>query len=410
MKVSYKFASRYIFTYRSYHFINFITFFSILGIIIGSAALICVMSIFNGFREFAEQQLTSFDPHVRITNNKKNYLENPDSLKNILQADKRIKAISGIIKGKALIFKNNNMQAAYLNAVRQNENDSVSGVAKKMIIGDFRLKSYYGSSRIALGAILADKLRALPGDTILLLSPQSLETSLISYKTPYFAIVVVCGLFQSNDQQYDENYAYIPLETGAKLFKIPENSASSLDIRLNSLDLTNDFINDWQKILGNNFKIESWYDLHKDLYNIMQFERLATFVVLSLIIIIAAFNILASLTMTVIEKTNDIALLKAIGATNNLISRIFRNTGLIVGVISSTFGTLLGVGLCYGQIYFKWFRLDTTKYLVDSIPVSLHFIDAAAVFLFSLLLSYLTTIYPSSRVSKVNISEALREY
>ena len=140
----------------------------------------------------------------------------------------------------------------------------------------------------------------------------------------------------------------------------------------------------------------------------MRFEQLAAFVILSIIILIAVFNVLASLTMSVIDKKSDIGILKAIGANKEGITRIFRNVGLFSGVFSTVLGTALGLFLCYGQINFKWFKVDTSKFIIDAIPVKIDYFYVLIVIITSIVLSVIATIYPSKRAAKTNILNALR--
>ncbi len=155
-------------------------------------------------------------------------------------------------------------------------------------------------------------------------------------------------------------------------------------------------------------EILTWYDLHRELYNVMQLERVSVFVILTLIIVLAVFNVLASISMTVTEKKRDIGILMAMGAKPGQIGKIFLYESIIIGTLGTVLGIILGLLLCYGQIEYGWFSLSASKFLITSIPVSVYFTDILAVAAVSLGLSYISGIIPSRRASKTPVNENIR--
>ena len=408
MKLSTKIALRYIFTFRSFHFITIITFISLLAIIIGNITLICVMSIFNGFREFAVEQLLSIDPHLRIVASEGAFVHNIDELVAKIEKDPNIEYIMPVNNARVIVQSGDAFQIAQLNSAAKGKIQDFSGIERSIVFGKLNKERLGNSYQLAVGSLLANKLKLSPGDTILLTSPEKIENSIKAFKQLSWERVVISGIFQTNDKEYDEFYIYGADEIFHNLFKCPENSASSIDIRLKNSALSFDYQKSISSGLPKDLQVLSWWDLHKDLFSIMQFERISTFSILSIIILIAAFNVLASLFMTVVEKKPDISLLKALGAKDDLIRKIFLKEGLIIGIIGSTIGTILGLGACLGQIHFKWFKLDTDKYLIDALPLSIHTSDLLFVFLFSLILSVVVTLYPAKRAGKVSIIQEIR--
>lgn len=366
------------------------------------------MSIFNGFREFAIDQLVSFDPHLRIVANEGAYVKDAEKLISKIKQDPHIQYILPINQARIIIQSGNDFQIAQFNSAVNGKIQDVSGIEQSIVFGSFNIKKEFDINNVVVGGILANKLKLSPGDTILLTSPEKIEKSVKAYKQLKWEKVAVSGIFQTNDKQYDEFYIYGSDEIFHNLFNIPENSASSIDIRLNDVNLAFDYKEKIKEDLAQDLEVLTWWDLHKDLFSVMQFERMSTFSILSIIIIIAAFNVLASLVMTVIEKKPDISLLKALGAKDKLIREIFLKEGVIIGIIGSTIGTLIGVGLCLGQLYFKWFALDTDRYLIDALPLSIHTGDVLLVFFFSLILSIVVTLYPARRAGKVSIIQEIR--
>jgi len=408
MNLSLRIALRYIFSFRAFHFITFITIISIIGIVIGVAALICVTSIFNGFGEFTEQQLIGLDPHIRVIPAKGAWLKDYPKVISELKKNSLINAITPVISGRIIIIKNGNMKVSQLNGYFPEEFTSVSGINKSMVAGHFILKNdNINEDCIILGSNLAYSLKALPGDNVMLMSLKMVENSVKTMSQNNGIPAKVTGIFQTNNPEYDDAYGYCSINTSSLLFNPPENNASAIDIRLNKSEDAQDLIKKLQPIYPN-LLFQSWYDLHKDLYNILKFERVSVFIVLSLIIVIAVFNVLASLSMTVVEKRADIALLKAIGATDLLIKKIFIRTGLIIGFLSTFIGAGIGMGLCYSQIFWGWIKLSGGKYLLSTLPVTISYSDVIIIISISMILSLVTTIYPSARAASTKIIDSIR--
>lgn len=401
-------AFRYLFTFRKFHFITFITIISMFGIIIGVAALIIVMSIFNGFGEFTEKQLIGYDPHLRIMSKGGVWLKDYDNVIDYLNSNDRITGFSSVVEGRVILVNKDNMKVAQLFGYEPEKFHSVSGLDQNIINGNFDIQNQEGRDKIVLGSGLSFSIRSNPGEYLDVMSLYDIEKSILMMSRQQGKKIFVSGIFLTNNQEYDEAYAVTSLNTATQLLKAPPNAITAIDIRLKDVEKSENLK---IELLKNFPKLEvlTWYDLHKELYNILKLERIAVFVILSLIIIIAVFNVLAALAMTVVEKRPDIAVLKTIGANDSSIHRIYITLGLTIGALSTLIGTLLGLGLSYGQIYFQWFKLNAADYLIPAIPVSINFVDVILVICLSVFLSFVATIYPSKRASSTNIIEALRE-
>lgn len=402
MNFEHKIALRYIFSKRSYNFITVITTISLIGITIGVAAIIAVLSIFNGFQDITQNQITGFDPHIRIISKNGNINENDSLLNKIHNSD--ITASAYMLEGKAIATNNSKLQVFNALSTDGKNEELFNIVINNMLTGNFDISDRVFDKAL-IGARLADKLRVMPGDTLTLFSPEMMESSLISYRIPQPVKVTVWGIYQMNIKDYDD-YAFINLKAAQRLFRTSE--FSQLDIKLDDYNKAETVKSQISKQLGSDYIINSWIDINKDLYNIMKFERMASFMIMSLIIIIAVFNILASLTMTVVEKQKDIAVLKSLGATESSLKKIFMFEGVLIGIISTIAGVIIGLIFCYGQINFKWFKIDGNKYIIDAIPLVINYWDVLLISAFSLLLSILATIYPARVASRTNITESLK--
>lgn len=399
-RYEYMIANRYVFTFkREFNFITIITIISTLGITLGIAALISVLSIFNGFQKFAEQQIIGFDPHIRITYSPEKY--QLEEIENKVNKLSNIDSYSPSFQGKIILQNKNSMQAAELILIDTKNKKYIHGIQKTIATGRFDF-SRKDMNSIVLGSGVSERLNVLPDDTIFALSPDLIESSIKQMNANQEIQFSVSGLFISNSKDYDDGVCFADISLKDVLFTKNSNIINAIDIKLKDVKL----IDESKQALLEKFpdaKIQTWYDLHSDIFNVMKLERLMVFVVLSLIIVIAVFNLLASLTMTVVEKQRDISILKAIGADDKSIKKVFITEGAMIGLMSAYYGTLLGLGFCYGQINFSWFKLDTHKYLINAIPVSIDYWYVVGIVLFAIVISILSTIIPARIASKQEI-------
>ncbi len=407
MQLPYFIARRYAFSRHSLNFITIITSVSIVGIAIGVAALIVVTSIFNGFRTLAESGLIGFDPHVRVSAANGAFINAADSLHRLIRAVDGVRASSSVLSGKVIGAKGAELQALQLNGVDPQEIDMVSGVSDNVISGEFDIGRHNGVARLVLGIGVADKLGTFTGDSLMLISPAALEESIVYSSYPQTVKAVVAGVFQLNNREYDAFYAYSSRGVAARLFRAAPNTAMSIDIRGAGVEDADGIAKELRALLGDAFLVETWYDLHEDLYNVLRFERMAAFTIFAIIILIAVFNVFASLTMTVKEKRSEIGVLKAMGASSKLIVRIFFGESVLIGVTGTSAGLVLGLLLCYGQIHYRWFTLDTSKYIVPAIPLEVHGSDIITIAIVALVLALLAGIYPARKAAAVRMARAL---
>jgi lipoprotein-releasing system permease protein len=308
---------------------------------------------------------------------------------------------------KGMLNNENSNEVVFIKGVDQNEIGNVSGLKEVLRYGELDLTNSGEFGGMVVGFSLLGRLKARPGDTITLLSPVGLESALTQFVEPRTKRFVINGIYDSDNKDYDGNFAYISLANSQELFQL-EGKVNGVEIRLNNI---NDSESQKEKIsssLGNDFKVMTWYDLHEDFYSILKIERWVAFTILSLIIAVASFNILGSLTMTVIEKKRDIGVLKALGATDKMITNIFLFEGVSVGIIGMIAGTILGLGTVLGQKYFEFYTLDASIYKISALPVELRFTDFIFIPLAALVLCFLASLYPSRRAAGLEPVSAIR--
>jgi lipoprotein-releasing system permease protein len=386
-------------------FITIISLISIIGVMIGTAALIVVLSVFNGFNGLVTSLLVGFDPHIRIEKPKNENISNLDSLERIISGIKEIKSFSPVISEKAMIITGQINRVIIINGVDDKKIGEVSGVKNKIINGKFEFDDNAELKSIVLGLTLADRLGVIKGDTVFLVSSSGMDNSILQFSNPKVMKLKVIGIFESNNKDYDNFYAYISLSAAKELF---DTDYSTIEVRLNDINNSLKVKKEIENVLPAGFTVLTWYDLHKDLYSIMKIERWVAYIILCLIIAVATFNILGSLTMTVIEKKRDIGVMISFGFTKKKIARIFMLQGLLVGVIGTVLGCLLGLILCILQIKFGLFPLDPNIYIISALPVELRWTDFIYVSFASILICFLATIYPSKRAANLSPIDAIR--
>ncbi len=400
-------AKRYLGSKRQMRFINIIMAVSVIGITVGVAALIVVLSVFNGFNGVVTGVLVGFDPHVRIEPAEGATMEITDSLQRVVDGDRRIAAWAPYVSSKALLMTSSQNRVVLVKGVIDSTIDRVSGVGKSTVLGSFHFDDGPGQAGLVLGLTLADRLGATVGAEVTVVSPVGVDALVMQFGQPLMKKCRVVGIYDSNNKDYDANFAFVSLQTARQLFGVPEG-VSGIEIRLTDIDDAGSVKNELERDFGRRLRVSTWYDLHRDLYSVMKIERWSAYIILCLIIGVASFNVLGSLTMSIIEKRRDIGILKAIGATQTSITRLFMFEGILVGVLGTVVGMIIGTLVCYLQIEYRIFPLDPSVYIIPAIPVELHALDFIAVGGASMLLSGLSSLYPAARAARMVPVDALR--
>jgi lipoprotein-releasing system permease protein len=406
MSVERSIAVRYLISKRQVGLVTAISIISVIGVMIGVAALIVVLSVFNGFGGLVTSILVNFDPHLRIESPKQTDLQSYAPIVNYAEQQGNVAGLAPFAIGKAVVVSHNLNRVINVKGIEAARIASVSGLKEKMVLGklDFGERSEGG---IVLGMALADRLGAVVGDTLAVVSLAGSDVSLMQLRQPLIRRFHVVGIYESDNKEYDSYYAFVGLGAAQALFGMGKN-ISGVELRLKSLDESDQFKNLLMIKFGAQYRVLTWYDLHRDLYSVMRIERWMAYIILCLIIGVASFNLLGSLTMSVIEKTRDIGILKAMGATNKSIVRIFMFEGVFVGVLGSFLGLALGLVLVYLQAHFHLFPLDPTVYIIPAIPVEVHVADIVVVTATAIGLCSMAALYPAKRAASLIPVEAIR--
>ncbi|HVZ38947.1 MAG TPA: ABC transporter permease [Candidatus Kapabacteria bacterium] len=391
---------------RRISLVTIISVISLLGIKVGVGALICVLSVFNGFNGIVRGLFVGFDPHVRVTPVVETTFR-PDSLLHIISAQPEVTAAAPFVSGRSAVIHREGLKVVQIRGMRPEDISTAIGLGNKIYNGSFRKPTAAQPHPIVLGAMLSYALNAAVGDTISVLSQSGIEETMTQLAQPTIVQCIVTGTFESNNKEYDENYAYTDIATAREIFAVPDG-AMGIEIRLKDFESAPAVQARLQHIAGGGFRVETWQDLHRDLFAVMELERWAAFIILSLIIIVAVFNVLGSLTMTVIEKRRDIGILKTMGASDRTIMRTYLFEGGLVGIIGTLGGVFIGIGTCLMQIHFGLFKLNNAVYIIPALPVELRGVDILVISTTSMLLALVAALYPALRASRLLPADAVR--
>jgi lipoprotein-releasing system permease protein len=400
-------AQRYLRSKRQLRFITIIMLVSVIGITVGVAALIIVLSVFNGFNGVVTRVLLAFDPHVRIEAPKGSSMTFNDTLYTSLSADPSVAAVSPFVSGKVLLMTSSVNRVVTLRGIGDSAAAEVSGVPSSIVLGAFKFDDTAPRSGIVLGLSLADRLGAMVGSEVTIVSPVGVDAMLLQYGQPLTRRCTVVGIYDSHNKDYDSHFAYVSMATAQSLFSL-DRSFTGYEVRLRKFTEAEDVKTSVVRQFGDRYTVSTWYDLHRGLYSVMKIERWSAYVILCLIVAVAVFNVLGSLTMGVIEKRRDIGILRAMGATRSSITKIFMVEGLLVGGIGTLLGLCIGYLVCWLQITYALFPLDTTVYIIPAIPVEFRLIDFLAVTGTSMGLCTLASVYPAYSAATPPPIEAIR--
>jgi lipoprotein-releasing system permease protein len=399
-------ARRYLLSKKNLKFVSIISGISVTGVTIGVAALIVVLSVFNGFGSLVSSILINFDPHLRIESTLPLDSAGYEPMLEYISRQPHVDACSPYVGGKALLVSRNVNRVVNIRGLEPSKIPLVSGLSEKLVLGSVDL---YDKKRngIILGLVLADRLGVVIGDTISIVSPSGAELATTQLSLPIIRRFRVVGIYESNNKDYDGYYAFTNLNGAQSLFG-RSGRIDGIDIRFDHFDQADLLKDELQEKYGNAFRYLTWYDLHRELFTVMQIERWCAYVVLCLIIAVASFNLLGSLTMTVLEKRRDIGILKSMGASKKSLKKIFALQGLLVGIVGTFAGTVLGLLIVYLQERYHLVSLDTTIYIIPAMPVEVHindilFIAAAAIGLCSL-----ASRLPAKRAASLDPVKAIR--
>lgn len=402
---------RYTRTKRRNGFVSFISAASMLGIALGITALITVMSVMNGFQKEVRARILGVAAHIQIMGFEGG-LSDWQALDASTKAAPGVVGVAPFVNGQGLLAVGQSVRGVAIRGIDPSREDDVSDVGKQMRIGrlaDLKPQEY----GIVLGNELARALSVNVGSKIQLITPQGSITP--AGMVPRLRSFTVVGVFSSGHFEYDLNLAMIHMRDAQVLFRLDEN-VSGLRVRVAKLDDARAIARQLQDTLKIDGYVQDWTQQNATYFRAVEIEKRMMFIILTLIIAVAAFNLVSTLVMVVRDKHPDIAILRTLGAAPGTIMRIFIVQGAIVGVIGTAIGVTGGILLALNvgsvvtavESVFGFRVLSPEVYFLSSLPSDLRLADVWVTALISLLLALAATIYPSWRASRVNPAEALR--
>ena len=410
-RIEYRIGLRYTRSPKRNHFISFASLFSMLGIAVGIAAIITVLSVMNGFKEEIREKILNFTAHGLISSfqgNIKNWME----IEPILRENERIVAYSSYVEMQGILKSSAKVRGALIRGIEPSSEKKVSNLEQylsKNAMDKLRAKSW----NVILGQTLARSLRVGVGDKVILLSSQTLQTPIGA--VPRLRRLKVVGILNTGMSQFDSHVALVHIKD-AQLITQAKESVTGIQLRYDNLFEAPEISQDLRLRLGSHYWVSSWVDRNRDFFKALEMEKLLLLIIMTLIVAVAAFNIISSLMMLIFEKRGDIAILKTLGMPRSGIVKIFMTQGCIIGLSGVSMGILGGIALAVNveRIVAGIENLTGHKFLspevypITEVPSLLLFGDVAVTALIAFVLTVLATIYPSFYAAKMQASEALR--
>lgn len=399
-------AKRYLFSKKHISLISTLTFISIIGVTIGTALLIVVLSVLNGFFNVVQGYLLSYDPDLRVEASGSSTFEQNEEIMNAISSIPEITLMSPYVDGKALLTNNNNENKVVdIRGVESTSFINLIKIEQSIKTGVFDVSVRNRKPGLVLNEQLMRELDLELGDEIALLSASAMRRTLTQITAPRLYRFEVRGSYEL-EQIGGGAQVFIDLTAAQRLFKTRTN-ISGIDLQTIDSETAQKIKPTLQSKLGSDFKVSSWYDLQKALYDVMYLEKWGAYAILMIIIIVAVLNIVGSLTMIVIQKRRDIGILITMGYSSAAIKSIFRKQGLYIGLIGCVFGGALGLLLSWLQLKFHIVKLSTA-FLIDSYPIQIQFSDVAIILLGSLILCIAASWLPATRASEIQPADAVR--
>ena len=418
---------RYLKAKRKQTFISLITFISIGGITLGVMALIIVLAVMSGFGENLRDKILGTYSHVLVNIYGKDGIRDYPALIEEIKKEEHVLGAAPFIISQVMLSHKGHVSGVVIRGIDPKLEQTVTDLEKNLIDGKVEFlestdsvitkkASETGQSKrdgIIVGRELAEHLRASLDSVINVISPLGKMTPV--GMTPRVKKFRVVGIFDSGMYEYDSSLAFISIKSGQKFFKMGD-SVTGIEVKVNDIYLARETAEKLQERLGLPYYTRDWMQMNKNLFSALKMEKIAMFIILTLIILVAAFNIISTLIMVVMEKSRDIAILKSMGSTNWSILKIFSIEGLIIGLSGTVLGVIGGFTVVpyineIVEFVEKLLSIDifpSDVYFLDKLPAKINYFDTIMIAGASILISFLATLYPAWRASKLDPVEALR--
>ena len=405
---------------REQKFISLNTWISIGGVALGVMALIVVIAVMSGFGKDLRDKILGTNSHIVVTNITHSGMDNFEFVLKKVMEIKGVKAAAPFILNQVMLTFDDNSSGVVVRGVDPNRKAMVSDLEKNMVRGELEMlrKNKNVSSgphreKIILGKELAHKLGVQMDDTVSMVAPASHLTPM--GLVPKIKLYKVVGLFESGMFEYDSSLAFISIQSAQKFFSM-KKKVSGIEIRVDDIDHADKISKSLQESLGFPYYARDWMRMNKNLFSALRLEKIVMFIILILIILVAAFNIVSTLFMVVMEKTKEIAILKSMGASRASIMKIFSFQGLIIGVTGTLIGCIGGLAIVpnlneivgFIENLFGITAFPSDVYYLDKLPSEIQYLDSFLIVVFSITICFLASLYPAWRASRMDPVDGLR--
>ncbi len=388
---------RYLRSKRKDAFISFTTWISIIGIAIGVMALIVVIAVMTGFQNEIRERILGINPHILVLNLNEEIKE-PKQIVDIIKRSKEVTHAFPFVTFQAMIQNGRQLSGVIVKGINPED-----AVFMERLIKEGGIKSLKEKESILLGKELAKQLGLFKGDYVSLMVPFAGVTPMGAVPETFRA--KVGGVFETGMYEIDNTLVVMSLKDVEEILGI---KATGIEVKVKDVYRVNEIRREITKDLGFGYFARTWIEMNKNLFSALKLEKIAMFIILALIIFVASFNIISSLVMTVMEKKKDIAILKAMGAKNRSIMKIFMVEGITIGIIGAVIGSISGYSICEIIRRYKIIKLPEDIYYITTLPVKISLFDVIIIASLTTVICLLSTLYPSFKGSKIDPVETLR--
>ena len=402
---------RYLKAKRKQTFISIITFISMAGVMVGVMALVIVLSVMAGFQEDLRAKILGTTSHILVMKFGKG-MENASDVINKIKAVPHVVAASPFIYNQVMLTSETGVSGAVVRGIEPETATTVTDIAKNIKEGNLSAVSQKKKDKngievpgAVIGKELARNLGLFLGDYINVISPLGTVTPM--GMVPKVKRFQVEGVFDSGMYEYDSSLIYVSLKEAQSFFELGD-MVTGIEVRTDDIYRAREIGKEIQGSLGYPFWTRDWIEMNKNLFAALKLEKIAMFVILALIVLVAAFNIISTLIMVVMEKQKDIAILKAMGATSGSIMKIFVIEGTVIGTVGTALGLSGGYVSCFLLAKYKFIELPGDVYYISTLPVKMEPMTLLIVSIAALGISFIATIYPAYQAARLDPAEALR--
>jgi lipoprotein-releasing system permease protein len=402
-------GGRYLRSRRFPRLISAVTYISVSGVTLGVMALIIVIGVMTGFESDLKRKILGTNSHVIVVPQIGGAIERYREVTDTIRKIPGVTGASPFVLSQAMLGSTGTVQGVVLRGIDPRAEGTATDLARNIVAGSLaeleRAHGAQGLPGIILGAELARNLGAGPGSEVRVISPFGTTTP--GGVAPAVRRCVVAGLFKSGMYEYDSSLAYLSLAEAQRLFDTGD-VATGIEVRVSDFDAARAMAAVIQRQIGTAYWVRDWSEMNQALFGAIRLEKIAMFVILTLIVLVASFSIVGSLIMKVIEKGKDIAILKSMGASPAHVMRVFVFGGFLIGTVGTTLGVLLGWGACLALERYKFIPLPSSVYYIDNLPVEVDPAMVAGIAAAAMAISVLATLYPAWKASRLDPIPALR--